>query len=292
MLIGSFDLEADAAKASDDLLIALGLSSSELNFPSLESYEKARAVEFERICKTEKDVGSIVEVLDFIKDRIATIQEGMQKSGPESTNLTATAGNSVSSPKGKTSAINSAAHQNASEQSKAETSPSKASDHGTNPASDLIALPSDSNLPFPIGCIVITNFTPNDRGEYYKKGDMLKVTGAYISIASREVFYSISKTDGGTNDASMINENQLAFAPGCSVKYSPSKSFNASDCAQGSIFLCQTKRKRRAVVDEPNTASTGQHTKFYTVIIFRDGSTSSFEVVEDVASYQLSYNEE
>jgi hypothetical protein len=82
------------------LLRALGISSCELNFPSLESYEKARAVELERIGKTEKVVGSIVEVWDFIKDRIETIQKGMRKSGPESTNTPAASG-AISSPKGK-----------------------------------------------------------------------------------------------------------------------------------------------------------------------------------------------
>ena len=256
--IGDFLLESDAAYAVDETSSALKVSSRQENFESHEAYERAREVELKRIdVSNAKYIRTLAEVQQRIKSRLNAIEATLATS------------------------------EMCIQQEKPSSGVDKLKGH------NLTSLDS-THLSFPKGCLVMADFTPDSGSEFYKQGNIATVTDAQIDISTREIYYTCmyKGTDNQRRESILRNEKDLAYAYGCPVKYSPSKIFDSdSKYVLGKIVLCQPKPKQSSAVDESTPASFGQgRNLYYTVIVFHDGPTGSFKVVQDVASDQIKYH--
>ena len=91
-------------------------------------------------------------------------------------------------------------------------------------------------LKFPIGCKIWSNFSASNDGEVCRKG---KITGASLDLSLREILYEVLCEDGSS---SLLNDAELAYAPGCPVQYSPSSFSDNNDSLPGEVLLCLTTK--------------------------------------------------
>eukprot|EP00804_Cyclotella_cryptica_P023058 CCRYP_000311-RB/>CCRYP_000311-RB protein AED:0.28 eAED:0.28 QI:1924/1/1/1/1/1/2/348/551 len=103
---------------------------------------------------------------------------------------------------------------------------------------ELIALRKDQAniLPFPPGCIVLTNLQRHHDVMKYLSGE---VVGTSFNLVARKLFYHVLLNDG---KISWFGENELAYAPESPIYYSPTGLFDEKESlSQGEILLCSTQ---------------------------------------------------
>ena len=159
---------------------------------------------------------------------------------------------------------------NNSTSSAAQLKPSSSADHYHKDIdrAQLLALIDEqvNRTQFPIGCKIWSSFQPSNSGEFFRSG---KVLGAFFHISSRELLYNVLFEDGCR---SLLNDTELAYAPGCPVLYSPSSFRDEEDGAAGQILICRTKRSLFS----------------YSIMISTEGS-DELQLVEDIPSSQIKW---
>jgi hypothetical protein len=79
----------------------------------------------------------------------------------------------------------------------------------------------------------------------------------------------------------LLSRDELAFAPGCFVKYSRSGPFDDGNSLRAQVLLCQ------AVTNQDSSSSS----RFsYTIMTFSNDQSNGFKVVKGVLSDEISYN--
>lgn len=113
--------------------------------------------------------------------------------------------------------------------------------------SDLIPLQKEqaSSLPFPVGCDVWWAIHLNSKGESFKHG---QVSAVYFNFSTCAMIYEVlpAHCEDKHEEASitLLNEEELAYAPGCPVYYSSSGRFeNEINLAHGEILCCRTSHR-------------------------------------------------
>lgn len=250
-------MESDAAYSVDRMSDVFGVQARGRNFGSHEMYQEARAMELESVTPSDKQ-NAVDDVEKKIQARIANIKSTLTTSGISIRNATKSHGGT------KLNAMTK---------------------HDLTPLDDPV------HLPFPKGCSVMTDLRSDaPYNEIIKKGNTITISGAFIDIQSREIFYSANYKDHESDGPMLFSENELAFAIGSSIKYSPQKRFEMG--VEGQILLLQSKLKhpppgRPSKVAESNDALDLPSKIYYTIIIFHNGPKGKFEVIDDVPGDQI-----
>jgi hypothetical protein len=265
------------------MALFLGLPNHRLNFTSFEEYERIRALE-QMLTKMVYSVDSVPRVCQNIQSRVREVASNISLAGLP----LALPGWSLCAANSFASGLHNIWFNQFA----------KLMQYTTGDVHNQRLLPiaaksvwiqlHSSSLPFPPGCTVMTDYEPNNRGEYIQSGKLATVTGAFLNVVSREIFYSIMRN----KTVSITNARSLAFAPGCPIQYFP---LNEENCLQGRVHVCQTKRYSEASESDDTllsdlTSEIDMPKSYYTIIVFSGGPTGNFRVIQDVPSDRLRFN--
>lgn len=118
-----------------------------------------------------------------------------------------------------------------------------------------------SHFPFPTGCKVWWGFQSDSEGEYFNHGTVHNV---YFNFSSRKMMYEVTKKNEQTDkepNPNLLLEEEIAYAPGSHVYYSPSGSFDDdASRAYGEVLYCRTNSSDNTnEVKEINVSLKNEH---------------------------------
>jgi hypothetical protein len=113
-----------------------------------------------------------------------------------------------------------------------------------------------------------------------------QVTCAYINITSHEILYEVKRLNDAEPDDEppsqfLLTKDELAFAPECCIKYSPSEVFDDSDCVYGKVLTCMATS---------NHAVSTKSRFVYTIMTFVNNKTDEFKFVNNASLTQLKFS--